>query len=198
MKTLNNAARIHLPTVQRVLGGCQSELYHILVFALDYCHWRLDSAEECRELLHEALFLIGYHCALCPPNQTIMAYGEGTSLLSRLSSLPLSYFVDEKLRLILFPTLLSAIFGNSKNLRILQADFNILPLKKFVANQMVAQEKERGGERGKEQLAVSDGGGAGGLVCQDGLMAGSVQLLSMPYRFPYVLLEKAAEFLQTA
>ncbi|CAK9084910.1 S phase cyclin A-associated protein in the endoplasmic reticulum (S phase cyclin A-associated protein in the ER) (Zinc finger protein 291) [Durusdinium trenchii] len=100
---------------QTVISLCVQEFYHLLVSLLDYCVARLPAsmakptgqAEE-SDLLHEAVVLLGFYCLQEPENQSILCYGEGQALLTRLAALPLHYFMDERGKAILFPTILAS------------------------------------------------------------------------------------------
>ncbi|CAE8700905.1 unnamed protein product, partial [Polarella glacialis] len=131
LRILNSVARIDLSTLQETLSsGRQQELYHLLVGLLDYCVSRVPAikpgqspasqgqAEE-NDLLQETVVLLGFYCVQQPQNQSIMCYGEGQSLLARLTSLPLHYFMDERGRAILFPTILATCYKSEQNLEIL-------------------------------------------------------------------------------
>mmetsp|Transcript_150421 Transcript_150421/g.481443 ORF Transcript_150421/g.481443 Transcript_150421/m.481443 type:complete len:587 (-) Transcript_150421:79-1839(-) len=95
VRILNNIARLDLATLQETLGACRrQELYHLLVCLIDYCTSRLqggkpDKLSEENELLHETIVLMGYCCLQKEENQSIMCYGEGQTLLVKITSLPL-------------------------------------------------------------------------------------------------------------
>lgn len=149
VRILNHIARIDLPTVQKTLGASrQQEFYHLLVSLLDYCVGRLPAsmvkpgpsgqAEE-SDLLHEAVVLLGFYCLQEPENQSILCYGEGQALLARLASLPLYYFMDERGKSILFPTILASCFRSEQNLEVLRSEMNMSLVRSYLASQMNLQ-----------------------------------------------------------
>lgn len=135
VRILNNVARIDLSTLQD-LGTCRHEFYHLLSCLFEYCAARLHNSKAAgqdeNELLHELLALIGYYCLLQEENQRIMAYGEGQSLLMKITSLPLHYFMDENDRFLLFPTILAACFRSDTNLELLRNEMNLSLLQNFL------------------------------------------------------------------
>jgi len=183
VRILNTVARIDLHTLQKTLATTadrQQELYHLLVALLDYCSARAPAsvtkptqavtpgqAEE-NDLLVETIVFLGFYCLQEPKNQSIVCYGEGQALLTRLTSLPLHYFMDERGRAILFPTILATCFKSEHNLDILRSEMNLTLLVSFLTS-LISQQAE-----GKQLDAVQPG-------------------ISM--RFPPVLWQEALEFL---
>eukprot|EP00931_Biecheleriopsis_adriatica_P055249 TRINITY_DN3260_c0_g1_i3.p1 TRINITY_DN3260_c0_g1~~TRINITY_DN3260_c0_g1_i3.p1 ORF type:complete len:1486 (-),score=391.99 TRINITY_DN3260_c0_g1_i3:217-4587(-) len=162
VRILNNIARTDLYTLQQTLGtgiGRQQELYHLLVSLLDYCTARVPTsvtkptqasaspgqAEE-NDLLHETVILLGFYCLQESQHQTILCYGEGQALLARLASLPLHYFMDDKGRAILFPTILAVCFKSEQNLEMLKNEMNLSLLQNFLSAQMAQPEEMRSAE----------------------------------------------------
>lgn len=150
VRILNNVARLDLATLQETLGACRrQELYHLLVCLIDYCTARLqagrlpgqEKGQEENELLHETIVLLGYYCLQREENQGIMCYGEGQTLLSKITSLPLHYFMDERGKAVLFPTILATCFRSEQNLELLHNEMNLSLLRTFLANSM-QKEKE--------------------------------------------------------
>ncbi|CAE8740149.1 unnamed protein product, partial [Polarella glacialis] len=155
LRILNSVARIDLSTLQETLSsGRQQELYHLLVGLLDYCVSRVPAikpgqspasqgqAEE-NDLLQETVVLLGFYCVQQPQNQSIMCYGEGQSLLARLTSLPLHYFMDERGRAILFPTILATCYKSEQNLEILRSEMNLSLLRSFLAGHIAQREEAK-------------------------------------------------------
>lgn len=144
VKILNDVARIDLKTLQETLGAAhQIELYHLLVWLLDFCLSRLqttskraESVQDDSELLHSTIALLGSYCLQNPENQGIMCYGEGQTLLAKITSLPLHYFMDERYRPVLFPTILATCFGSQQNLELLRNEMNLSLLQKFLATNL--------------------------------------------------------------
>jgi len=112
IKALNNMIRMDCRMIQKLLTVDHSEtLYHLLNFLLVYCEANLsvEDADDVRELLHETLLFIGYYCLLHEENQNMLQRGEN-SILQKLCNLPLMYFMDKRLKDILFPTLISCTY----------------------------------------------------------------------------------------
>lgn len=145
VRIINHVARIDLPTLQAALGACRHELYHLFLCLFDYCASRMQgikpghSGDE-TELLHEAIMLLGYYCLRCAESQGIMSYGEGQTLLSKVTSLPLYYFMDERGCSVLFPTLLATCFQSKHNLELLRNEMNLSLLRKFLESNLEMRE----------------------------------------------------------
>lgn len=118
MKVLNNTVRMDCALVQQMLVDLNEQLYHLLNFILSYAETNIDSIEDVKELLHETLLFIGYFCLLNEKNQTMLHRGEN-SILQKLCNLPFTYFFDKKLKDILFPTLITVSYQNTRSLAIL-------------------------------------------------------------------------------
>merc|ERR1712113_200512 len=63
-----------------------------------------------------------------------MCYGEGQSLLAKLAGLPLNYFMDEKGRQVLFPTILATCFKSAQNLDLLRGEMSLSLLRSFLSD----------------------------------------------------------------
>ena len=94
------------------------QLYHLLSFILSYTETNIDESDDVKELLHETLIFIGYFCLLNEANQRMLQRGEN-SILQKLCNLPFTYFMDKKLKEILFPTLVTASFRNERSVAIM-------------------------------------------------------------------------------
>lgn len=149
LRILNHVARIHLGTLQEVLGACQQELYHLLVSLLDYCMLHGASkpgqgqGQDENELLHESLALLGHYCLQRKEHQGLMCYGEGQTLLAKIASLPLDYFMDERLKLFLFPTLLATCFESEQNLELLRNEMNLMLITSFLVALLAQKDDAR-------------------------------------------------------
>jgi len=160
VRILNQVARIDLTTLQETLGACrQQELYHLLVCFLDYCTSRLHGAsrvpagqaQDETDLLHETIVLLGHYCLQRSENQGIMCFGEGQTLLTKITSLPLHYFVDDRGKAVLFPTILATCYGSQQNLECLRNEMNLSLLQKYLTAQI--------GQRGAPETAAPALGG---------------------------------------
>eukprot|EP00929_Paragymnodinium_shiwhaense_P092443 TRINITY_DN52368_c0_g1_i1.p1 TRINITY_DN52368_c0_g1~~TRINITY_DN52368_c0_g1_i1.p1 ORF type:complete len:1378 (-),score=402.38 TRINITY_DN52368_c0_g1_i1:228-4361(-) len=139
VRIFNSVARISLTTMQETLGGScgKQELYHLMLCLFDYCSSRLNTKKDSpgqdeNDLLHEVITLLGFYCLNCPDNQGIMSYGEGQPLLSKVASLPLYYFMDERGKQVLFPTILAACYQSEHNLELLRNEMNLSLLRDFL------------------------------------------------------------------
>jgi hypothetical protein len=146
VRILNRVARIHLETLQESLGAFQQEFYHVLLCLLDYCSSNpapkpgQSQIQDESELLHETVILLGNYCLLHKEHQAVMCYGEGQTLLTKITSLPLHYFMDEKGKLLLFPTILATCFESEQNLELLRNEMNLSLLQDFLAALLAQQE----------------------------------------------------------
>lgn len=120
----------HLTMVQDVLGqeGISLEFRHIASYLLWYCQHH---SEE-KELLHLIIVLVGYFAAKHFDNQTIVQSGHQPSVLQQLCNLPFPYFSQPDLRLVLFPTLISACHDNQSNVGILTEEMSYQLLEDFI------------------------------------------------------------------
>lgn len=153
VRMLNQVARIDLITLQKTLGACrQQELYHLLVCLFDYCSSRIHGSSKApagqlqdeTELLHDTITLLGYYCLQSRENQGIMCYGEGQTLLTKVTSLPLHYFMDERGKAVLFPTILATCHGSEQNLECLRNEMNLSLLQKYLTAQLAAGDSVQG------------------------------------------------------
>jgi len=198
VRLLNNVARIDLTTLQETLGECRrQELYHLFVCLLEYCTSRLqgtrpsqsrgqDSGQEENELLHETIVLLGYYCLRRSENQGVVCYGEGQTLLSKIASLPLHYFMDERGRAVLFPTILATCYGSEQNRELLRNEMNLSLLRDFLRASLERKEEAlrpataSSGPR-SSQASLVEGGATAGVSGFGG-------------RFPAALWEEALTF----
>jgi len=173
VRILNNTAAIHRDTFQDVLAACQQEFYHLIVCLIDYCvlHQGKPGQGQCQdenELLHETVSLLGFYCLLRKDHQALMLYGgQGQTLLAKITSLPLYYFMDEKGKMLLFPTIFATCFGSEPNLELLRNEMNVSWLRNYLG--ALLQQKEEA----KLPEAATDGFGG---------------------RFPIVLWQDAYDF----
>lgn len=85
-----------------------------------------------------------------------MLKGDGQTLLSKIASLPLYFFVDEKGRAVLFPTLIAICFRCPENMEALRNELSLAPVTKFLQMQITATQSSIG-----QQPASPLVGGAG-------------------------------------
>jgi hypothetical protein len=147
VRILNHVARIHLATLQEALESCQQEFYHLVVCLLDYCavHQgpKPGQGQDESELLHESVVLLGHYCLQNTEHQALMCYGEGQTLLTKIASLPLFYFMDEKGKMMLFPTILATCFESDQNLELLRNEMNLSLLRNFLAALLAHNDDEQ-------------------------------------------------------
>lgn len=87
-----------------------------------------------RASLHECLLFVGYLCFDDAPLQDMLAWGKGKPLLRNMVNvLPIPYFSIA--RHILFPTVLSAILQNSRNVIIVREEMSLEELHLFVSRE---------------------------------------------------------------
>merc|ERR1712113_316326 len=112
---------------------------------MGYCVARLPATKpgqekEDVELLHETIALLGFYCLQREDHQSIMCYGEGQNLLAKIASLPLHYFMDERGRGVLFPTILATCFRSRHNLELLRNEMNLSMLRTFLAKHVAKED----------------------------------------------------------
>ena len=93
-------------------------------YLLVYSSENSDQNEDCKELLHETLLMIGYFCLNNEKNQQLMCRGENT-ILQKLCNLPFPYFSDKKFKEILFPTLIAVTDKSERCLAIMDQEISI-------------------------------------------------------------------------
>ena len=99
---------------------------------LVYCETNLDDEnDDVKELLHETLLFIGYYCLLNEENQEMIQRGEN-SILQKICNLPLMYFMDKRLKDILYPTLIVVTYQNERAVAIMDMEMDISMLIKFL------------------------------------------------------------------
>ncbi|CAE7760082.1 SCAPER [Symbiodinium necroappetens] len=123
LRILNCVAQIDLKTLQKTMGAGAGR------------------QQERAALVDSGLGHYGFYCLEAPQNQTILCYGEGQVLLCRLAALPLHYFMEERGKSILFPTILASCYESEQNLDVLRSEMNLSLLKNFL-NAQIAQGEE--------------------------------------------------------
>lgn len=215
VKVLNNCMRVDLKFAQHLLATnklLSDQLYHLLNYLLVYSAEYYDKNEDSRELLHEALLLIGYFCHSSEEGQRLIQRGENT-ILQKLCNLPFPYFNDKKLKEILFPTLVQASYRNERCLAIMNQEISFDPLIKFLKDSM-KEELPRIMEEEFDQQSVSSLGDFGGALGQKKLKrstsdsSASLQLerisngncpyLPLVMRFPRNKWKDAIDFYESA
>ena len=110
--------RMDVGVVQHMMLKLNEQLYHLLNFILSYTETNIDQSDDVKELLHETLIFIGYLCLLNEGNQQTLHRGEN-SILQKLCNLPFTYFMDKRLKEILFPTLVTVSYLNDRSVAIM-------------------------------------------------------------------------------
>ena len=195
---LNNLARLHLPLLQELLSNDEyyDQMYHLFDYILRYCTEHLDTGpEDVRELLHEIILLIGYFASINTKNQKMMNLGE-TSIIQRLCGLPFAYFTDKKYINVLFPTLIAICYEHKHNYSILQHEFSVDILIKYIKDQASTysiddkcKDDHKSDSRSNRSLSISSSNSYSKSV----LAAASFKLVFLN-RFPRKLWESAVEF----
>ena len=98
---------------------------------MSYTENNIDESDDVKELLHETLIFIGYFCLLNETNQQILHKGEN-SILQKLCNMPFTYFMDKKLKEILFPTLVAVSYQNTRSVAIMDQELNLDVLVKYI------------------------------------------------------------------
>lgn len=129
LKIFNNFARSSIVDFQHVLGGIgfnSEQFYHILVFLFDYCTLNYSSSGEVFDLLQQLILLTGYFALNNEHNQKLLSRGTEThTIVYKLANLPYQFYFGEFVyKDLLFPTLLSLIYKNTRNLQILLSEVN--------------------------------------------------------------------------
>ena len=121
IKVLNNIIRMDFKLIQELIVKESSDsMYHLLHFLLSYSDANIDKeGSDVKEMLHETLLFIGYYSLLNKETQNMMQNGN-TSILQKLCNLPFTYFMDKRLKEILYPTLIVAAYANEHSLAILK------------------------------------------------------------------------------
>lgn len=107
------------------------EFRHVLSLLLQYC-----VKNDQSKIVNVVIVLIGHFALLNSANQALISSGSQPSILQQLCLLPFGYFSDPLLTFILFPTLISSVFQNQINRRILEQELNSKTLANFISNQM--------------------------------------------------------------
>ena len=129
IKIFSNVARLEFQLLQEVLGSEVNldQFYHCIIFILDYSITNIDNNDEIHELLNETILLLGYFCYLNTTNQNLLSRGYGNNtILSKLLALPYNYFMGKTMEMdVLFPTLLSAVYRHTANLKIILKEMSV-------------------------------------------------------------------------
>lgn len=96
LKLLNNMFRINLALCQQILSDqiLQDQFYYVMNYIVKYCHLYEDQ-EETKDILYEALMMIGYYTLLNKQGQEKIRSGEN-SLLLKLCQLDISFFMEKQ------------------------------------------------------------------------------------------------------
>jgi hypothetical protein len=128
-RMLNQTAFLDINMLQTLLGeeSLSLQLRHITSYLLWYC-----TQTSANDLLNEIILLIGYFTVLNGENQIKLELGTPPTILQLLSTLPFSYFSDQKLSNILFPTLICCCYKNEKNRSVLSDEISTILLANYV------------------------------------------------------------------
>lgn len=129
VKVLNNIAALGFQFLQSYLGDDdhQVELFHLLGHLLWYCSASAEdsSSQKRQKLLNEIILLAGYYALQNSRTQETFQWGNSPTILQLLCALPFQYFSDPRYKTILFPTLISVCFQNTRNTTILQQEMSV-------------------------------------------------------------------------
>eukprot|EP00922_Rhytidocystis_sp_ex-Travisia-forbesii_P032050 GHVS01047626.1.p1 GENE.GHVS01047626.1~~GHVS01047626.1.p1 ORF type:complete len:1464 (-),score=277.75 GHVS01047626.1:24-4133(-) len=200
-RIMNAWGRIDLESLQDILS--RTDFASLVVKLLDYCVPRLSQTPEpdvhdCRLLAHEIVVLIGRFCVLDQRNQSIMSHEvDGKTILARLTSFPIGYFMNAKLKCVLFPTLLAGCFNNSGNLKLLQNEMSPVTIKNFIQKWIGSYPTSKNETNTTRLVPVTNSEKSKAEVpaaLSDDPLKDGVSFLELESRFPRVFLEQACAF----
>jgi hypothetical protein len=107
-----------------------------------------------KELLHETLIAIGYFSLQNEKGQQILFKGEQPILTIMCNNVPFTYFMDKKLKEILFPTLIAASYRSERALAIMNQEIDLNMLIKYL-NENTKEELPKIVEEEHEYMSMS-------------------------------------------
>jgi hypothetical protein len=110
----------------------QDQLYYVMNYIVKYCHL-FEDQDETRDILYEALIMIGYYTLLNKQGQEKIRSGEN-SLLLKLCQLDISFFIEKQKKDILFPTMICLSFKDDINLEIINNEMDKDYFRKYIRN----------------------------------------------------------------
>ncbi|KAJ3241573.1 hypothetical protein HDU81_000112 [Chytriomyces hyalinus] len=138
LSMINTLCGLNLHMMQELLSseGMQPQILHLSMFWFHhYFQWNTskssksaeaDANAACSALVQQLLVLLGNACWKNASNQALLRFGQaGLILLRLILALPFDYFVDARLKRILFPALLSACIGDGANLAIVKEEMSL-------------------------------------------------------------------------
>ena len=157
MRILSNCAMHDLPTTQRIMSApdLRVEIYHAISFLISFCteQWATGNS-RIKPLLNEVLLVCGYFVVLHPLNQGVLRWGKSPTILKKLCHLPFPYFCDPELQEVLLPTLLAACYKNQNNRMVVEQDFSLKMLLRFLRSAEVKgaeSQQKKAGKAGLQQ-----------------------------------------------
>nr|XP_027198595.1 S phase cyclin A-associated protein in the endoplasmic reticulum-like isoform X2 [Dermatophagoides pteronyssinus] len=135
IRFFNYLMLLDINLIQSILGseGLSLQIRHICSYLIWYCSHHLNNSD----LLNEVILLIGNFVVLNNDNQTLLQSGQRPTVVQQLCSLPFDYFSDNRLKQILFPTLIVCCFNNDDNLNILKQEMSTTMLSKFIDQEIM-------------------------------------------------------------
>ncbi|KAH7642290.1 S phase cyclin A-associated protein in the endoplasmic reticulum [Dermatophagoides farinae] len=135
IRFFNYLILLDINLIQSILGseGLSLQIRHICSYLIWYCSHHLSNSD----LLNEVILLIGNFVVLNNDNQTLLQSGQRPTVVQQLCSLPFDYFSDNRLKQILFPTLIVCCYNNNDNLNILKQEMSTTMLSKFIDQEIV-------------------------------------------------------------
>ncbi|TPX71557.1 hypothetical protein CcCBS67573_g06170 [Chytriomyces confervae] len=140
LSMINTLCGLNLHMMQELLSseGMQPQILHLSMFWFHhYFQWNTskrsvrksveaEANTACSALVQQLLVLLGNACWKNASNQALLRFGQaGLILLRLILALPFDYFVDAKLKRILFPALLSACIGDGANLAVVKEEMSL-------------------------------------------------------------------------
>lgn len=108
-------------------GGLCAELFHLVLFWVQYHSTSTEDDAHLTALLDEMLLLLGYICLSHPQNADMARMGLADPLIKRLAQLPFTYFTNH----VLLPTLI-VLCSRDTNRLIVQDELSMRYLTMYI------------------------------------------------------------------
>lgn len=126
LQAINNAALIDRALVQQILSA---ELICAQFRSVIAC---LLTSNVPDNIKHEAILAVGYFVLENDENQLKITQGEQPTILQQLCMLPFKYFSDQKLKTILFPTMIACCFQSADAMTIVAQEVSLVHFASFL------------------------------------------------------------------
>jgi len=132
MRVINNYGKLRLPLFTTVTESLYVEIYHLLVFALNYSSFHL--TDHTQPSLSQETLLFTSLCTL-PPQQSLLEifrWGKGEPLVHVLCEFPFAFFLNPDGQRQLFPTLINITYNSPENTILMMRKLNPMYLSDFL------------------------------------------------------------------